>query len=362
MTQEKDEFYIENACAYIEQLDTHAPRLTVEETFDFAHKCKAGEKVFREQDVWEIIDDSDEIVRAEKDKIELEVILSALGLKDVKNTFVGDANIRGISGGQRRRVTVGEMLTSRASVLCGDEISNGLDTRSTYNMIRILLHFGKYSRLTRVFSLLQPNPETVRLFDEVIVLAEGQVIYAGPMNVAEEYFAEIGFVCPRFIDIADFLVMISTEHGRSLYDPYSSIKAINRDPPTVSELADIFRHSHLGRQMEDRLNGPHQYLWKLCDNVSKHGSSHVSMVSLSNLVKFRYSNSFLQSARLILARFITLWLRDRRVIIAGAAKNVLMGVSVGGAFLSSDNAISIMGALFQACLFIMLGKNRACLV
>ena len=76
---------------------------------------------------------------------------------------------------------------------------------------------------------------------------------------------------------------------------------------------------------------------------------------MSDAVRMKYANRFPRSTLLIIRRFIKLWLRDRRVIIAGVAKNVLMGVSVGGAFFSTDDQLSILGALFQAGLFIMLG-------
>ena len=351
----KDEFVIENAFAYIDQLDKHAPRLSVEETFKFAYDCKSNGSI-EADDFLNMPNDAEDAKKAIEDNLNLQLILCALGLSEVKNTFVGDGAVRGVSGGQRRRVTVGEMLTSRSSVLCGDEISTGLDAASTYDMIEVLIFFGKFHMLTRIFSLLQPGPEVVSLFDEVIVLAEGRIIYAGPVGAVEDYFANIGFVCPHFTDVADFLQMVSTEDGRSLYDPAVSNHVNRRDPPSATELADIFNESDWGKRILDKLEEPYSYLWKRSDSVSRHDGSQVSRVAMSNYVKRRYANSFFRSAYLIVGRFILLWLRDRRVIIAGAIKNVLMGVSVGGAFLSTGDPVSIQGALFQACLFIMLGE------
>jgi ABC-type multidrug transport system ATPase subunit len=84
------------------------------------------------------------------------VWLVSLGLNEVKDTFVGDTNVRGVSGGQRRRVTVGEMLMNSSPVLCGDEISTGLDAASTYDMCEVLCHLGRLQKFTRIISLLQP--------------------------------------------------------------------------------------------------------------------------------------------------------------------------------------------------------------
>jgi ABC-type multidrug transport system ATPase subunit len=239
-------------------------------------------------------------------------------------------------------------------VLCGDAISTGLDAASTYDMIQVILYGGRKRKQTGIFSLLQPSPETVSLFDDVIVIAEGQIIYAGPIEEVEDYFANIGFHCPEFTDVADFLQIVSTDDGASLYDPDDTIRELRPNPPSIAELAEVFRCSEMGLQTMKDLDSPLPYVWNEIEG-SKHGISKVSNLVMSDAVRKKYANRFPRSTMLILRRFIKLWLRDRRVIIAGTAKNVLMGVSVGGAFFNTEDPLSIQGALFQAGLFIMLG-------
>ena len=246
-----------------------------------------------------------------------------------------------------------QMLMSRAPILCGDAISTGLDAASTYDMIQVIVHAGRKRKQTGIFSLLQPSPETVSLFDDVIVIAEGQIIYAGPIEEVEDYFAGIGFHCPEFTDVADFLQMVSTGDGEGLYDPNATLRGQRIDPPTIAELAEIFQESDLGKVITENLTSPLPYVWTATEDL---GSSRVSDLVMSDAVRKKYANRFPRSTGLIMRRFIQLWLRDRRVIIAGVAKNVLMGVSVGGAFFSTVDHLSILGALFQAGLFIMLGK------
>lgn len=253
---------------------------------------------------------------------------------------------------------------SRAPVLCGDEISTGLDAASTYDMIQVILYSGRKRMQTGIFSLLQPSPETVSLFDDVIVIAEGQIIYAGPIEEVEDYFASIGFHCPEFTDVADFLQMVSTDDGASLYDPDEVIRKVRPNPPSISELADLFRISDTGQQILKDVESPLPYVWNEIEE-SKHGLSKVSNLVMSDAVRMQYANHFPRSTMLILRRFLILWLRDRRVIIAGMVKNILMGVSVGGAFFNTEDQLSIQGALFQAGLFIMLGtfcRWMACMV
>lgn len=112
---------------------------------------------------------------------------------------------RGISGGQKKRVTTGEMVVGAAKALFMDEISTGLDSATTYQIVRCLRQFVHVFMSTMVVSLLQPAPETFNLFDDVILLSEGQVIYQGPRENILEFFESMGFKCPERKGVADFL-------------------------------------------------------------------------------------------------------------------------------------------------------------
>ena len=100
------EFFIENAMVYIDQLDQHAPRLTVDETLEFAFQCKTGGNMFRDTEATDP-EMKAAMEKAKENRLRVNVVLQALGLTHVRDTFVGDQSVRGISGGQRRRVTVG---------------------------------------------------------------------------------------------------------------------------------------------------------------------------------------------------------------------------------------------------------------
>lgn len=318
--KESNEFVIQNAFAFISQLDKHAPRLTVEETFEFAFECKSGGKLIKSGPI------SSEEMEVEKralvNNLLTDILLTALGLKHVKDTFVGDTNVRGVSGGQRRRVTVGEMLMSTTPFMCGDEISTGLDAASTFDMIQTILHFGRVRQFTRVISLLQPSPETVSLFDEVILLADGKLIFSGPVGDVEDYFGSLGYRAPKHLDTADFLQAMTTEDGAAYYDPPEEIKCVYPTAPSISELADRFRQSKFGQQISDKLEKPSAYVWK--ENESQHGSK-VSGLGTMHYIRNRYANGFFRSTKLLLNRFLILWIRDKNVILAGAVKNILMG-------------------------------------
>lgn len=164
-----------------------------------------------------------------------------LGLEICADTMIGDEMRRGISGGQRKRVTTGEfasdfarcpghgcrvpsaeatfghllkdcscatageMLVGPAKALFMDEISTGLDSSTTYQIVKCLRSVVHYTNGTMLISLLQPAPETFELFDDIILLSEGHIVYQGPRELVLNFFESMGFKCPERKGIADFL-------------------------------------------------------------------------------------------------------------------------------------------------------------
>jgi ABC-type multidrug transport system ATPase subunit len=125
ITKDDTGIVLQNIVSYVGQLDIHAPFLTVQETFDFAADCRMGANKRRKAD-----DDTSGKVLTEN------LTIDGLDLAVCRDTFVGDANNRGVSGGQRRRVTLGEMMIGQNPVACADEISTGLDAAVTYDISR----------------------------------------------------------------------------------------------------------------------------------------------------------------------------------------------------------------------------------
>ena len=144
--------------------------------------------------------------------------------------------LRGISGGQKKRVTtgrpyikdkegkqkelgnllilddllwflfcVGEMLVGPAKALFMDEISTGLDSSTTFQIINSLRQTIHILGGTALIALLQPAPETYDLFDDIILLSDGQIVYQGPRENVLEFFESMGFKCPERKGVADFL-------------------------------------------------------------------------------------------------------------------------------------------------------------
>ncbi|VAI89895.1 unnamed protein product [Triticum turgidum subsp. durum] len=178
---------------------------------------------------------------------------------------------RGISGGQKKRVTTGEMIVGPTKVLFMDEISTGLDSSTTFQIVKCLQQIVHLGEATILMSLLQPAPETFELFDDIILLSEGQIVYQGPRDYVLEFFESCGFRCPERKGTADFLqekliivaliastVFLRTQmHTRNLDDGFVYVGALlftlivnmfngfAELPLTITRLPVFFKHRDL---------------------------------------------------------------------------------------------------------------------
>lgn len=106
-------------------------------------------------------------------------------------------------------VYIGEMLVGPAKVLLMDEISTGLDSSTTFQIINSLRQSIHILGGTALIALLQPAPETYDLFDDILLLSDGQMVYQGPRENVLEFFESMGFKCPERKGVADFLQEVS---------------------------------------------------------------------------------------------------------------------------------------------------------
>ena len=164
--------------------DVHLPTLTVRQTLTFAFRCKAHR-----------VDDG-----ATDEAEHVQMVLQVLGLEHVADTVVGDHTLRGISGGERRRVTVGEMWASSVRVLVADRLTDGLDTASAEDVIRALSVWCKVMDTTVVLSLEQVPPPLYKHFDNLCVLEQGSVVYNGPVQGGADVLEKFGYEPPPPIE------------------------------------------------------------------------------------------------------------------------------------------------------------------
>lgn len=152
------------------------------------------------------------IVERENIKKMLQMSLKALGLWNVKDTRIGGPTVRGISGGQRRRVALARGLAMAPHILFCDEPTSGLSSTDAENVIRRLKSFSIRTGMSAAVVIHQPKPELVALFDKLALLTSepGRVVYNGRMSDAFAHFEAVGFPVPVFSSPADhFISMVS---------------------------------------------------------------------------------------------------------------------------------------------------------
>ncbi|WOL16536.1 hypothetical protein Cni_G25323 [Canna indica] len=263
-----DKFVVQRTSAYISQTDNHIGELTVRETLDFAARCQGASNSWAEylKDLTKLekeknIHPSPEIdafmkvasVKGSKNNLATDYTLKVLGLDVCADTMVGSDMVRGVSGGQKKRVTTGEMIVGPRKTLFMDEISTGLDSSTTYQIVKCMLNFVHQMEATLLMSLLQPAPETFELFDDLILLSEGHIIYHGPRKNVLEFFESIGFSLPPRKGVADFLQEVTSRKDQEQY--WS-----NKHKPYVfvpsSTIAERFRESEYGKFVKSSLLVP----------------------------------------------------------------------------------------------------------
>ncbi|GAB9477946.1 Atp-binding protein, partial [Globisporangium polare] len=149
-----------------------------------------------------------------------------------------------------------------------DEVSTGLDSAATFDIVSTQRSIAKSFRKTVVIALLQPSPEVFGLFDDVMILNDGEVMYHGPRDQVVEYFATLGFECPPERDIADFLLDLGTKQ-QDKYEVGSGSKlSRSQRARYASEFAELFRNSAIHADTLRLLDAPHNP--ELLTNVDEH--------------------------------------------------------------------------------------------
>ncbi|XP_064366458.1 broad substrate specificity ATP-binding cassette transporter ABCG2 isoform X2 [Dromaius novaehollandiae] len=217
---------------YVVQDDVVMGTLTVRENLQFSAALRLPQSV-REQEKNERVNQ----------------IIKQLGLNKVADSKVGTQFIRGVSGGERKRTSIGMELIIDPAVLFLDEPTTGLDA-STANAVLLLLKRMAKQGKTIIFSIHQPRYSIFRLFDNLTLLAEGRMLYHGPAQNAIEYFKSVGYECEAYNNPADFFLDVingdSTAVAMSKTDEANAEiteEHIDRDKTLAEKLAEQYSNS-----------------------------------------------------------------------------------------------------------------------
>ncbi|KAI1498627.1 ABC-2 type transporter-domain-containing protein [Biscogniauxia marginata] len=215
---------------YLAELDVHFPELTLGQTITFAactretglDRGSASRKVSRD-------------------------VAVLLGLESAFNTCMGNAMIRGVSGGEKRRTSMAEALIGGSQLQCWDNSTRGLDSSTALKFVELLRESTNDLETTVIMSIYQASESIYEKFDKVSILYEGRQIYFGPTRFAARYFYELGFLKPARATTPDFLTSLTNPAERVVREGYE-----DRAPRSPDEFATAWKKSlHAGELLSD---------------------------------------------------------------------------------------------------------------
>jgi ABC-type multidrug transport system ATPase subunit len=209
---------VKRRTGFVTQHDVLYPHLTVSETLWYAarlrlpHGQSAGEK-----------------------RLQADAVARELGLAKVAHSMVGGVRgVRGLSGGERKRVSIGLEVLVDPSLLLLDEPTSGLDSTTAARIVGALRRMAAEGGRTVVVTIHQPSSRLYHMFDKVLLLsADGCPIYYGRSADALGYFASVGYASPLSVNPAD--LMLDLANGTPPYLIYCVITAkLNNIIPSLS--------------------------------------------------------------------------------------------------------------------------------
>jgi len=219
--------------------DVHFPQLTVDQTLSFAAKARAppsglfGDGVSR-----------DGFAERLKD-----VAMAAFGLTGVAGTKVGNDLIKGVSGGERKRVSIAEAMLSGSALQCWDNSTRGLDSANAIEFCKTIKVAAELAETTALVALYQAPQDAYDVFDKVTLLYGGRQIYFGPSHDAAAYFEGLGFERAPRQTTPDFLTSVTSSERRVRAGKESEV------PRTPGEFVQRWKASTAYRSLTSDVQG-----------------------------------------------------------------------------------------------------------
>ncbi|CAF3828868.1 unnamed protein product [Adineta steineri] len=289
---------------YVIQDDLLNGYLTVEETLMYTAKLRLP-RDFTDKERKERVDD----------------VMADLGLSHVNDVIVGTALKKGISGGERKRLCVGMQLLSRPQLLFLDEPTSGLDSVTALDLVKTFhaLAHGKSQEkaVTIVCSIHQPQAKIFNLFDSLILLKAGNIMYQGPLRQVLEVYRLAGFPCPQHTNPADHILDVITPPHT---DPILGTADISLERQAAIDEAILSHQPPIEIDLDMGVN-------------KRIGQMH----------NIPPRPTWLTQVKILLRRTFKEQLRQKRILIASIVQTIITAILVGTVFLRiGDNQKSIV--------------------
>ncbi|KAM5517453.1 ABC transporter [Fusarium oxysporum f. sp. phaseoli] len=322
---------------YNAELDVHLPALTVGDTLEFAARARVPSIVpggFSPKQFARILRD---------------VTMAMFRITHTINSKVGNDYIRGVSGGERKRVSIAEAALVRAKLQCWDNSTRGLDSDNAISFCETLRVQADIMDIAAVVAIYQAPQSAYDVFDNVTVLYEGRQIFFGPTKDARRYFESLGFESPERQTTADFLTSMTSPHERRIRPGWES-----QVPRTAAEFATRWQESSERKALLAQLAAYDQDHPRE-ERLQHFSASHKAERSKAQRLKSPYTIPYLRQVQLCLWRSWKRLVADPGFTIAQLLFNLVMGFVLGSMFYKlRDDTSSLYyrgGLIFFAMLF-----------
>lgn len=312
---------------YTAEVDVHFPMLTVGETLTFASRARSPRSL------------PQNISHAMFSDHLRDVVMALFGISHTRNTRVGNEYVRGVSGGERKRVTISEAALSGAPLQCWDNSTRGLDSANAIEFCKTLKLQADLFHTTCVVSIYQAPQSAYDLFDKALIIYEGRQIFFGRADSARQYFIDLGFECLARQTTPDFLTSMTSPQERIVRSGFE-----NRVPRTPDEFAAAWKNSAAynavqaeieGYKIAHPINGPDAEAFRAHKRAQQ---------AKSQRAKSPFTLSYFGQVRLCLWRAYRRLIGDPSITVGQLIANIVMGLIITSIFF---NLQLTTGSFFQ---------------
>lgn len=321
---------------YNQEVDKHFPHLTVGQTLEFAAAVRCP---------------SSRIMGMTRDEFShtvTEITMAVTGLSHTYNTKVGDDFVRGVSGGERKRVSIAEMMLAGSPLAAWDNSTRGLDSATALKFVQTLRRGSDLGGSANAVAIYQASQAIYDLFDKATVLYEGRQIYFGPAGHAKTFFERQGWLCPQRQTTGDFLTSITNPLERKAREGME-----RQVPRTPADFEQYWRSSPEYQALREDMESYTQEFTESSqiDDLREHKKQRQAK---NMRPKSPYIISVPMQIKLNTKRAYQRIMGDISATASGAIMNLITALIMGSIFYNTPDATagfySKGGALFVAVL------------
>ena len=306
---------------YNQENEKHFPHLTVGETLEFAAAARAPHKRVMNAP------------RAGLSKHMASVAMNVFGLSHTRNTKVGNDFVRGVSGGERKRVSIAEMALAGAPIAAWDNSTRGLDAATALEFVRSLRMAADIMGQTQAVAIYQASQAIYDIFDKAIVLYEGRQIYYGPCDVARQYFETMGWECPQRQTTGDFLTSVTNPQERVARAGYE-----NRVPRSADDFEKYWLNSNEYKLCMEEVAEVEEEFGDREKTLSLFKDSHRQAQAKHTRPESPYTISIFMQVKLCTRRaYQRLW-NDKASTVSVVVADIVQALIIGSIFYGSPNS------------------------